>query len=132
MSELRPTIRPTIRLDKWLYFARFFKTRTLSAKLVTAGHVRVNSEKVSKASIAVGAGDTLTFPQGTVIRVIRILQTGVRRGPASEAQALYDDLTPVVEKPVATPHSERVGGRPSKQDRRAMEKFRRGVDDGTD
>ena len=81
-----------IRLDKWLWQARFFKTRSLSAKLVSGGHVRVNSEKVSKPAYAVGPGDVLTFPQAREIRVIRIVAIGERRGPAAEARALYHDL----------------------------------------
>jgi len=114
--------RPTIRLDKWLYFARFFKTRSLAAKVVTAGHVRVNSGRVSKAAAAIGVGDTLTFAQGDLIRVVRLLDTGKRRGPAPEAQALYEDLTPPSEKKPKTPGADRVGGRPTKKDRRDMVK----------
>ncbi|MFT4999273.1 MAG: ribosome-associated heat shock protein Hsp15 [Paracoccaceae bacterium] len=110
--------RPTIRLDKWLYFARFFKTRTLSGKVITSGHVRVNSQKILKSSAVVGAGDTLTFAQEQRIRVIEIVDIGSRRGPADEAQALYKDLTPP-EEPSSKPLVER-GGRPTKQDRRAV------------
>lgn len=68
-----------IRLDKWLWHARFFKTRGLSAKLVSGGHVRVNSEKVSKPAYAVAPGDVLTFPQSRRIRVIRVVAIGERR-----------------------------------------------------
>ena len=111
--------RETIRLDKWLWFARFFKTRGLAAKLVTGSHVRVNGIRVSKASYAVGPGDTLTFPQADQIRVVRILAPGTRRGPAPEAQTLYDDLTPAVEKDASAPEA-RKGGRPTKKDRRDL------------
>ncbi|MEM6578666.1 MAG: RNA-binding S4 domain-containing protein [Pseudomonadota bacterium] len=79
-----------IRLDKWLWHARFFKTRALSAKLVASGKVRVNGRRVSKPATFVTAGDVLTFPQAGSIRVVRILAPGERRGPASEAQNLYD------------------------------------------
>lgn len=109
--------RPTLRIDKWLWYARFFKTRSLASKTVAGGHVRVNSGRVSKASHAVGPGDTLTFAQGRRIRVIRILDLGTRRGPAPEAQALYDDLTPPADITSGTPKTER-GGRPTKKDRR--------------
>lgn len=113
-----------IRLDKWLWHARFFKTRGLSAKQVSGGHVRVNSEKVHKPAHAVVAGDVLTFPQGREIRVVRILELGARRGPAPEAQALYDDLTPPREpSPAATA---RTGARPTKKDRRDMTAFKNG------
>jgi ribosome-associated heat shock protein Hsp15 len=86
------TPRATIRLDKWLWHARFFKTRGMATEEVAAGHVRVNGVKVSKPGRPVGEGDTLTFPQGARIRVVRITATARRRGPASEAQVLYIDL----------------------------------------
>ncbi|WP_045386922.1 RNA-binding S4 domain-containing protein [Falsirhodobacter sp. alg1] len=85
-------VRPTMRLDKWLVQARFFKTRTIASAEVEAGHVRVNRIKTRKPSYAVGAADTLTFRQGDMIRVIRIAGLPERRGPAAEAQALYEDL----------------------------------------
>jgi ribosome-associated heat shock protein Hsp15 len=83
-----------IRLDKWLWHARFCKSRSLAATLVAEGRVRVNSERVTKPARSIGAGDVLTFPQGTRIRVIRVIAPGDRRGPAVEAQALYEDLDP--------------------------------------
>lgn len=79
----------TIRLDKWLWQARFFKSRSLSAAAVAEGHLRVNSQPVSRGAHPLKIGDVLTFPQGTEVRVIRVLSLGLRRGPASEAQALY-------------------------------------------
>lgn len=85
----------TQRLDKWLWFARFFKTRSLAAKLCEAERVRVNRIVVAKAHQAVRVGDVLTFPQARQIRVVRILALGGRRGPASEARTLYEDLAPV-------------------------------------
>lgn len=110
-----------IRIDKWLWQARFVKTRSLSAKLISAGHMRVNGDKVLKPAHNVSAGDVLTFPQGLLIRVVRVLAIGTRRGPASEAQTLYDDLTP----PDTTPEpQQRVGGRPTKRDRRALDALR--------
>ena len=117
--------RPTIRIDKWLWYARFFKTRGLASKTVAAGHVRVNSDRVSKASFSVGPGDTLTFPQGRVIRVVRIVDIGTRRGPAPEAQALYEDLTPEA-KPAPTAPKYDGGGRPTKKDRRRGDAARSG------
>jgi len=112
-------LRVTIRIDKWLWYARFFKTRGLARKLVSGGHVRVNSDKISKPAFAVGEGDTLTFAQGTTIRVVRVIAPGSRRGPAPEAQMLYEDLTPVQEKRPAGPKTEGKG-RPTKKDRRDM------------
>ncbi|TMV63725.1 RNA-binding S4 domain-containing protein [Thioclava sp. BHET1] len=81
-----------MRIDKWLWQARFFKTRALAAKVVEGGHVRVNSLRIGKSSVTVAAGDVLTFAQAGRIRVIRVLGVGLRRGPASEAQALFLDL----------------------------------------
>ena len=84
--------RATMRLDKWLVQARFFKTRAIACETVEAAHVRVNGQRTAKPAYAVGAGDVLTFPQGSRIRVIRILGLTVRRGPATEAASLYLDL----------------------------------------
>lgn len=93
-GKANPTAAPALRLDKWLWQARFFKSRALAAELITAGHVRVNSIRISRPGRDVSAGDVLTFPQGARIRVVRILALGQRRGPADEAQALYLDLEP--------------------------------------
>lgn len=80
------------RLDKWLWFARFAKTRSLAAKLVAGGHVRVNGARATNAAKAVRVGDVLTIaaPHGTA--VVRILAEGTRRGPAPEAAGLYEAL----------------------------------------
>ncbi len=91
-----------MRLDKWLVQARFFKARSVALAEVEAGHVRVNGEKTRKPSASVGEGDTLTFPQGGRIRVIRVLDLPIRRGPATEAQMLYDDLANDVPGPAAS------------------------------
>lgn len=85
---------PALRIDKWLFHARFFKTRSLAAKQVSEGRVRVDGVRISKPSRSVSPGHVLTFPQGRAIRVVRILALGSRRGPAPEAQALYEDLSP--------------------------------------
>lgn len=111
--------RPTIRVDKWLWYARFFKTRGLASKVVTGGHVRVNSDKIAKASHAVGPDDVLTFPQGSLVRVVKVIAPGIRRGPAPEAQTLYEDMTPRQEKAPPPPKTEGKG-RPTKKDRRDM------------
>ena len=80
------------RLDKWLWFARFAKTRSLAARLVEDGFVRVNGVRVVVAAKQVGAGDVLTVAAPHVTAVIRILLPGERRGPAPEARLLYEDL----------------------------------------
>lgn len=104
------------RIDKWLWFARFARTRTLAQKLVAAGAVRLNRERIDSASRLVKPGDVLTVSLEHQIRVVRVLSSGERRGPASEAQELYEEVTPPA--PVA-----RTGGgpRPTKRDRRALD-----------
>lgn len=115
---------PKLRLDKWLFFARFFKSRALASRLVTEGGVRVNGTRVSKPSASVGVGDTLTFAQGRQIRVVEVAALGSRRGPAPEAQALYVDRSPSpVPRPEPAPRFE-GGGRPTKKDRRALDASR--------
>ena len=110
----------SIRIDKWLWHARFFKSRGLAADLVKSGRLRVEGTPVSKPSRAIAAGVVLTFPKEDEVRVVKVLGLGVRRGPAPEAQALYEDLTPARE-PRLNPLEHRVGGRPTKKDRRDME-----------
>ena len=86
MSEARQ------RLDKWLWFARFAKTRTLAAKLVAEGRVRVNGVRATTAAKPVRVGDALTIAAPHRTAVVRILAEGTRRGPAPEAAALYEAL----------------------------------------
>lgn len=109
----------TLRVDKWLWHARFFKTRTLAAKFVGAGGVRLNSNRIDKPATPIKPGDGLVFVMGEQVRVVRIVGLGTRRGPAPEAQALYDDLTPETPTP-----AKRVGARPTKKDRRTMDSQR--------
>ena len=113
-----------LRLDKWLWFARFFKTRSLAATVVASGAVRINGTPAAKRSATVKAGDTLTFPKDDHVRVIRIEACGVRRGPAPEAQALYSDLFPPVRKSRdQSGHNPAFEGkgRPTKRDRRMLD-----------
>ena len=122
------------RIDKWLWYARFFKTRTLASKLCNGGRLRVNSDPIAKAHYRVRRGDVLTFPQGGRIRVVEVRAFGVRRGPAAEAQTLYEDLAPPTPRPAAAeaerdsapavPHRDAGAGRPTKADRRAIERLR--------
>ena len=100
-----PAAAQKLRLDKWLWQARFFKSRSLAAEVIEAGHVRVNGTRISRPGRDIGAGDTLTFPQANRIRVVRVLALGLRRGPATEAQALYLDLDPVAPEPTDLPDS---------------------------
>ena len=115
-----------LRIDKWLWHARFFKSRTLSAKLAASGKLRVNREVVRKSGYTVKPGDVLTFPKGKDIRVIEIVGLGERRGPAAEAQTLYRDLSPPQPKQSteAVAKRDQGAGRPTKNERRAIERLR--------
>lgn len=82
------------RLDKWLWHARFFRTRGAAQRVCGASRVRVNGTRVSKAHQLVRPGDVLTFAQGRAVRVIRVLAIAERRGSAQTAASLYEDLSP--------------------------------------
>ena len=110
-----------LRLDKWLWHARFFKTRSLAARQVGGGHVRVNDVRATKPAQTVTPGDVLTFAQARQVRVVRVLALGDRRGPAAAAQTLYEDLDPPQPR---APVPDRVGERPTKKDRRALDALR--------
>ena len=125
-----------LRIDKWLWYARFFKSRALATKVCQSGKVRVDGTPISKAHFIVRIGQVLTFPQGPHIRVVRVEKFGARRGPAPEAQTLYADLAPIAahldddaqeETPRQQPAPglrERGAGRPTKADRRAIDRLR--------
>ena len=81
------------RIDKWLWFARVVKSRSLAAKLVAEGHVRVNSVRVETPAKALKPGDVVTVALERNVRVLKVLEPGTRRGPFSEAQSLYEELT---------------------------------------
>lgn len=113
----------TLRLDKWLWFARFVKTRSLASRLVVDGRMRINGAPTQKAHYSVKPGDVLTFALGPHIRIIKVVKLGVRRGPAPEAQSLYEDLDPprpMVQVLAAPPFEDRGpgAGRPTKRDGR--------------
>ncbi len=118
-----------LRVDKWLWHARFFKSRSLAAKFAESRRLRINGTVIAKASRNVRPDDVLTFPLGLHIRVIRIQALGTRRGPAPEAHTLYEDLAPPehAAKPAPASAARAPGsGRPTKADRRALERLREG------
>jgi ribosome-associated heat shock protein Hsp15 len=84
---------PGIRIDKWLFHARFCRSRAIAAAFVESGKVRLNARRIDKPATLVRPGDVLTLPAGGSIRVVRVLAPGLRRGPADEARGLYDDLS---------------------------------------
>jgi ribosome-associated heat shock protein Hsp15 len=115
------------RLDKWLFFARVVKSRSLAAKLVQGGHVRINGRKSDQASDAVRAGDVLTIARGGRILLYRVLGEGVRRGPAEEARRLYEDISPPADPlPDSDAGRDPGSGRPTKRERRQIDRLRGG------
>ncbi len=121
------------RLDKWLWYARFFKSRSLATRFCAGGRLRLNGGVVNKAHHALRVGDVLTFPKGPFIRVVRVRDLGRRRGPAGEARMLYDDLDPpeaqraaAAALPPSPGRRERGAGRPTKRDRRAIDRLKDG------
>ncbi|MEO1561902.1 MAG: RNA-binding S4 domain-containing protein [Pseudomonadota bacterium] len=117
----------TLRLDKWLWYARFFKTRSLCSERVQMGGFRVNKTPVSKPSTTVRVGDVLTFALNNHVRVIKVVALAERRGPAPEAQALYEDLDPPTPRVARSPANPRFedAGRPTKKDARALRDLKR-------
>lgn len=128
MSEkdaVAPAAGDQLRLDKWLWYARVVKSRTLAAGLVEDGKVRLNRERMTKPSQAVRIGDVLTISVGPRVRILEVAAMGTRRGPASEAQALYVDRslpppTPVAPQPPMSGERPSGAGRPTKRDRRLI------------
>ena len=90
------------RIDKWLWFARMVKTRTLAQAIVSQGQVRVNKTRIVKASHEIGPGDVLTLAVHGRVRVVRVVSIGARRGPASEAQTLFEDIAEPQTAPAAS------------------------------
>jgi ribosome-associated heat shock protein Hsp15 len=122
-----------VRVDKWLWAARFAKTRSAATELVLAGHVKVGGERVKPAR-EVGLGDTLEIRRGTVRHVVVVTGVAERRGPAKAAALLYEE-TPesreererhAAERRLARPLGADLGARPTKQERRRLDALRRG------
>jgi ribosome-associated heat shock protein Hsp15 len=81
-----------IRLDKWLWFARVVKTRSIAQELAGSGHVRVNGQRAESAARAIRIGDVLTIALPSRVRILKVQDVAERRGPASEAARLYEEL----------------------------------------
>jgi ribosome-associated heat shock protein Hsp15 len=81
-----------MRLDKWLWQARIFKSRSLATRFIEKSRCRIDGRVVDKPHAAVAPGMVLTFALGPRVRVVRIVALGERRGPAPEARALYDEI----------------------------------------
>ena len=121
------------RLDKFLFFSRALKSRTLAQKVIETGAIRVNSERTARSDLKVGAGDVLTMSLHGRIVVWRIIDCGARRGPATEAQGLYEDLSPpALPKAELSPYDAAIAprgegaGRQTKKERRETDRLRDG------
>jgi len=119
------------RIDKWLFFSRAVKSRSLAARLVQGGRVRINRDKATQAAEQVRPGDVLTITLDRRILVYRVLDPGLRRGPAEEARKLYEDLSPppaLRDGAAAAPMPirETGSGRPTKKERRDTDRLRGG------
>ena len=129
-----------LRLDKWLWYARFFKTRSAATNAISGGRFRLDGMVMNKPHRQALCGQVLTFIQGDRIRVIKITAFGGRRGPATEASLLYEDLTPAHDVPVKTrgvkqPEFEarsKGSGRPTKRQRRATDRLKARINDNED
>ena len=121
---------PRLRADKWLWFARIVKTRSLAASLIRGGRVRLDGERISSPSRALAEGDVLTVTLDRQIKVLKVLAMAERRGPYEEARHMYEDLSPPVPKrdPATRPLPQAVRdegtGRPSKKQRRELNRLR--------
>jgi ribosome-associated heat shock protein Hsp15 len=122
-----------LRLDKWLWHARLFKSRTIAAGQIAGGGFRVNRALVQKSHHVVQPGDVVTFAKGPFTRVVEVVALGNRRGPAAEAQALYRDLNPPEQQPkpdtanrLLTGQRDPGSGRPTKKQRRETERLQGG------
>jgi ribosome-associated heat shock protein Hsp15 len=122
-----------VRLDKWLWAARFAKTRSAATELVLAGHVKVGGERVRPAR-EVASGDTVEIRLGVVRRTVVVTGVADRRGPAKDAATLYEE-TPesregrerlALERRLSRPVGADLGARPTKQERRRLDALRRG------
>ena len=115
----------SVRVDKWLWAARMYKTRSLSTSASKAGHVKINGN-VAKSSTKVKKGDQVSALTPGGKRILEVVALADTRGPATFAQTLYIDHTPVVEPEIAPPRFERGKGRPTKRDRRSLQRLKRG------
>ena len=116
------------RIDKWLWHARVVRTRSAAAALAASGHVRLNGSRIDSASRPVKLGDVLTVALDRRVRVLKVAGFSERRGPATAARDLYHDLAPAEtgqadDGAVEATRREAGAGRPTKQERRAIDRF---------
>ena len=123
-----------VRVDKWLWAARFFKTRGLATEAINGGKVHLNGQRI-KPSRKIKVNDTLSISIGQVEKEVIVLGLSERRGPASIAQTLYEETAESLKKReekkkllASQPQTDRLWGRPNKKDRREIRKFKQSFD----
>lgn len=130
---MNDTSRAVVRIDKWLWAARFYKSRSIASDAIAAGHVRVAGTGV-KASRTVAVGEEVSFRQGQIERTVRVLGLSDVRGPASIAQTLYEETPESLTRRAQAAEARRLGlepaltrdeGRPTKRDRRDLNRWDR-------
>jgi ribosome-associated heat shock protein Hsp15 len=88
----KPASTDQLRIDKWLWHARFCKSRDIAQEKAESGRIRINGNRVERSSYSVRVGDVMTLPSGGKVVALRVLGLGERRGPASEARMLYEEI----------------------------------------
>ena len=111
------------RIDKWLWHARVVRTRSAAAALAGCGHVRVNGQRIDASSRAVRPGDVVTVALDRAVRVLKVPGFAERRGSAADARGLWEDLAAGHRRPRASRPAGAGTGRPTKRERRAIERF---------
>lgn len=133
MTDKQPQPVARQRLDKWLFFTRLQKSRSIAQKAIETGDVKVNDQRVTQPSFALKTGDVVILSLDRKDVTVRMLKPGDRRGPYEEAKLLYEDLTPATvpgEKPTLLEQAtrERGSGRPTKKERREVDRLMPGLD----
>jgi len=139
-GEEAPAVGETQRIDKWLWFARLIRTRTLASEFVTSGKVRLNRSRVEKPGHPVRVGDVLTVTLSRRVRLLKVTGLGLRRGPSAAALSLYEELTapgdppkPLAQSRLHIPSLQQCdtgpgrrlpgSGRPTKKERREIDRL---------
>jgi ribosome-associated heat shock protein Hsp15 len=136
MPETRPDVSARQRIDKWLFFTRMAKSRSLAQSLVGSGKVSVNGQRIAQPSVQVKPGDVVALTLERRDVVLKVLAPGARRGPFEEAKLLYEDQSPPPPPRYAfTPFEQAQralgSGRPEKKERRAIDRLMRAARDET-
>lgn len=128
MNDKQPLTGTPQRIDKWLFFARITKSRTLAQSEISSGHVTVNGQKIRQPSAVVRPGDRVEIKLHHRDLILIVQKPGERRGPYEEAKLLYEDISPPPEPPApflsgANAQREPGAGRPTKRDRRLLDRL---------